>query len=29
MLDKFAEQQKFNKSDLIEIAILDLLKKYQ
>ena len=29
LLDKFAEQQKFNKSDLIEIAILDLVKKYQ
>ncbi|MBK5482850.1 hypothetical protein JFV29_13300 [Peribacillus sp. TH16] len=29
LLDKFADQQKFNKSDLIEIAILDLIKKYQ
>ncbi|MGW6253656.1 hypothetical protein ACWF5S_21000, partial [Peribacillus butanolivorans] len=29
LLDKFADQQKFNKSDLIEIEILDLIKKYQ
>ncbi|MGE7766838.1 hypothetical protein [Peribacillus sp. NPDC096540] len=29
LLDKFADQQKFIKSDLIEIAILDLIKKYQ
>ncbi|MFF2290465.1 hypothetical protein [Peribacillus butanolivorans] len=29
LLDKFAEQQKFKKSDLIEIEILDLVKKYQ
>ncbi|MFD9628326.1 hypothetical protein [Peribacillus muralis] len=29
LLDSFAEQQKFNKSDLIEIAILDLVKKYK
>jgi hypothetical protein len=28
LLDKFAEHQKFNKSDLMEIAILDLIKKY-
>lgn len=28
LLDSFADQQKFNKSDLIEIAILDLVKKY-
>ena len=29
LLDSFADQQKFNKSDLIEIAILDLVKKYK
>ncbi|MGJ3195478.1 hypothetical protein [Peribacillus frigoritolerans] len=29
LLDNFADQQKFNKSDLIEIAILDLVKKYK
>ncbi|MCK2006109.1 hypothetical protein MZM54_32855 [[Brevibacterium] frigoritolerans] len=29
LLDRFADQQKFNKSDLIEIAILDLVKKYK
>ncbi|MCM3677340.1 hypothetical protein M3699_27025 [Peribacillus simplex] len=29
LLDSFAHQQKFNKSDLIEIAILDLVKKYK
>ena len=29
LLDSFADQQKFNKSDLIEIAILDLIKKYK
>ncbi|SNT58752.1 hypothetical protein SAMN05444672_1748 [Bacillus sp. OK838] len=29
LLDSFADQQKFNKSDLIEIAILDLVNKYQ
>ncbi|MGE7596511.1 hypothetical protein ACQKMY_25870 [Peribacillus frigoritolerans] len=29
LLDKFADQQKFNKSDLIEIAILDLVDKYK
>lgn len=29
LLDTFADQQKFNKSDLLEIAILDLVKKYQ
>jgi hypothetical protein len=28
LLDKFADHQKFNKSDLMEIAILDLIKKY-
>jgi hypothetical protein len=29
LLDRFADQQKFNKSDLIEIAILDLVEKYK
>ena len=29
LLDRFADQQKFNKSDLIEIAILDLVNKYK
>ncbi|KWW22732.1 hypothetical protein AS888_00020 [Peribacillus simplex] len=29
LLDRFADQQKFNKSDLIEIAILDLVDKYK
>lgn len=29
LLDKFADQHRFNKSDLIEIAILDLVTKYQ
>jgi hypothetical protein len=29
LLDSFADQQKINKSDLIEIAILDLIKKYK
>jgi hypothetical protein len=29
LLDNFADQQKFNKSDLIEIAILDLVEKYK
>jgi hypothetical protein len=29
LLDRFAAQQKFNKSDLIEIAILDLVNKYK
>ncbi|MDP1420388.1 hypothetical protein Q8G35_18865 [Peribacillus simplex] len=29
LLDSFADQQKFNKSDLIEIAIFDLVKKYK
>ncbi|MDM5309357.1 hypothetical protein [Peribacillus frigoritolerans] len=29
LLDSFADQQKFNKSELIEIAILDLVKKYK
>jgi hypothetical protein len=28
LLDRFADHQKFNKSDLMEIAILDLIKKY-
>jgi hypothetical protein len=28
LLDRFADHQKFNKSDLMEIAILDLVKKY-
>jgi hypothetical protein len=28
LLDNFADHQKFNKSDLMEIAILDLIKKY-
>jgi hypothetical protein len=29
LLDRFANQQKFSKSDLIEIAILDLVNKYK
>ncbi|MEA3577717.1 hypothetical protein [Peribacillus frigoritolerans] len=29
LLDSFAAQQKFNKSDLIEIAILDLIEKHR
>lgn len=29
LLDRFADQQKFNKSDIIEIAILDLVEKYK
>ncbi|WP_057914640.1 hypothetical protein [Peribacillus muralis] len=29
LLDSLAAQQKFNKSDLIEIAILDLVNKYK
>ncbi|MED3985958.1 hypothetical protein P4646_18120, partial [Peribacillus simplex] len=29
LLDSFADQQKFNKSDLIEIAILDLIEKHR
>jgi hypothetical protein len=29
LLDRFADQQKFSKSDLIEIAILDLVDKYK
>ncbi|MGG4264372.1 hypothetical protein [Peribacillus simplex] len=29
LLDSFADQHKFNKSNLIEIAILDLVKKYK
>ena len=29
LLDSFADQQKVNKSNLIEIAILDMVKKYK
>ncbi|MFB7642051.1 hypothetical protein [Peribacillus butanolivorans] len=29
LLDRFADQQKFNKSDIIELAILDLINKYK
>ncbi|MGE7780950.1 hypothetical protein ACQKL0_13495 [Peribacillus sp. NPDC097264] len=29
LLDRSADQQKFNKSDIIEIAILDLVNKYK
>lgn len=28
-LDKFAEEKRFNKSDLLEIAILDLINRYE
>jgi hypothetical protein len=28
LLDQFAEQSRFNKSDLLEIAILDLIERY-